>query len=191
MRTQEVAADVQAAKKDGIKRDRQDDAAGGMRFFIPAFARGDSHALLLKLRAPEGAQGRKLALVELKYKDRLSKKNVTVEVPVSVGYANSDAASAATTSPSVARTVQGFLAGEALMTAAARVGRGDMSGASALLEEREAILRNVAAQLAEPGFSRDADRLSRLRSHTAGKSTVSEPLALAMLLETAGRSHLR
>ncbi len=191
VRTQEVAADVQAAKKDGIKRDRQDDAAGGMRFFIPAFARGDSHALLLKLRAPEGAQGRKLALVELKYKDRLSKKNVTVEVPVSVGYANSDAASAATTNPSVARTVQGFLAGEALMTAAVRVGRGDMSGASALLEEREAILRNVAAQLAEPGFSRDADRLSRLRSHTAGKSTVSEPLALAMLLETAGRSHLR
>ena len=191
VRTQEVAADVQAAKKDGIKRDRQDDAAGGMRFFIPAFARGDSHALLLKLRAPEGAQGRKLALVELKYKDRVSKKNVTVEVPVSIGYANSDAASAATTNPSVARTVQGFLAGEALMTAAARVGRGDMSGASSLLEEREAILRNVAAQLAEPGFLRDADRLSRLRSHTAGKTTVSEPLALAMLLETAGRGHLR
>ena len=191
VRTQEVAADVHAAKKDGIKRDRHDDAAGGMRFFIPSFARGDSHALLLKLRAPEGAQKRKLALVELKYKDRLSKKNVTVEVPVSIDYADSDAASAATTDPSVARTVQGFLAGEALMTAAARVGENDLPGAASLLEEREAILRNVAAQLGEPGFLRDADRLARLRSHATGKTAVSEPLALAMLLETAGRSHLR
>lgn len=191
VRTQEVAADVHAAKKDGIKRDRQEDQQGGMRFFIPAFARDDSHALLLKLRAPEGAQTRKLALVELKYKDRVSKKNVTVEVPVSIGYANSDAASAATTNPNVARTVQGFLAGEALMTAAARVGQRDMAGAASLLQEREAILRNVAAQLAEPGFLRDADRLARLRTHADGKTTVNEPLALAMLLETAGHSHLR
>ena len=191
VRTQEVAADVHAAKKDGIKQDRQEDTAGGMRFFFPSFARGDSHALLLKLRAPEGAGKRKLALVELKYKDRLSKKNVTVEIPVSIDHADSDAASAATTNPSVARTVQGFLAGEALMSAAARVGRSDMAGAASLLEEREAILRNVAAQLDEPGFLRDADRLARLRSHAAGKSSVSEPLALAMLLETAGRSHLR
>ncbi|MBK8259497.1 MAG: VWA domain-containing protein [Polyangiaceae bacterium] len=191
VRTQEVAVDVQAAKKDGIKRDRQSDIEGGMRFFMPSFSKGDSHVLLLKLRAPEGTQSRKLALVELKYKDRVSKKNVTVEVPVTVAYADSDAASAATTNSSVARTVQGFLAGEALMTAAARVGKGDMTGAAQLLEEREAILRTVAAQLAEPGFLRDADRLARLRTHAGGKSSVSEPLALAMLLETAGRSHLR
>src|SRR5262249_34568885 len=157
--------DVQAVKRDGIKRDRQEDAAGGMRFFIPAFARGDSHALLLKLRAPEGAGSRKLALVELKYKDRISKKNVTVELPVNATYADSDAASAATMNPSVARTVQGFLAGEALMTAATRVGRGDSAGAATLLAEREAILRMAATQLGEPGFLRDADRLARLRSH--------------------------
>jgi hypothetical protein len=190
VRTQEVAADVHAQKRDGIKRDRQEDAAGGMRFFIPAFARADSHALLLKLRAPEGAATRKLALVELKYKDRVSKKNVTVELPVSVGYADSDAASAATANAGVARTVQGFLAGETLMTAASYVGRGNTAGAANLLEEREAILRTAATQLGEPGFLRDADRLARLRGHTSGKGTLSEPLALAMLLETAGRSHL-
>ena len=190
VRAQEVAVDVQAAKKDGIKRDRQDDAAGGMRFFIPAFARGDSHALLLKLRAPEGAGTRKIALVELRYKDRLSKKNVTVELPVSLGYAESDAASASTIDASVARTVQGFLAGEALMTAAVRVGKGDSAGAAALLEEREAILRTAAEQLHEPGFLRDANRLTRLRSHASGNDKLGEPLALAMLLETAGRSHL-
>ncbi len=190
VRTQEVAVDIQAAKR-GIKRDRQDDAAGGMRFFIPAFARGDSHALLLKVRAPEGAGTRKVALVELRYKDRLSKKNVIVELPVAADYADSDAASAATTDASVARTVQGFLAGEALMTAAVRVGSGDSTGAATLLEEREAILRTAADQLHEPGFLRDANRLLRLRSHASGNDKLGEPLALAMLLETAGRSHLR
>ncbi|MFO0588754.1 MAG: VWA domain-containing protein [Polyangiaceae bacterium] len=190
VRAQEVAVDVKAAKKDGIKRDRQDDTAGGMRFFIPAFARDDSHALLLKLRAPEGVGSRKVALVELRYKDRVSKKNVTIELPVAINYADSDAASAATMNASVARTVQGFLAGETLMTAAARVGTGDRAGASALLDERESILRTAAEQLQEPAFLRDADRLVRLRSHLGAQSTISEPLALAMLLETAGRSHL-
>ncbi|MEZ4314622.1 MAG: hypothetical protein R3F14_41940 [Polyangiaceae bacterium] len=151
-----------------------------MRFFIPAFARADSHALLLKLRAPEGTQPRKLALVELKYKDRVTKKNVTVELAVRADYAESDAASAATRDPNVSRTIQGFLAGEALMTAAARVGSGDMPAAAALLGEREAILRTAATQLAEPGFLRDADRLARLRAHASGTSTVTEPLALAM-----------
>jgi Ca-activated chloride channel family protein len=105
-------------------------------------------------------------------------------------YADSDAASAATTDASVARTVQGFLAGEALMTAAARVGSGDSAGAATLLEEREAILRTAADQLHEPGFLRDANRLLRLRSHASGNDKMGEPLALAMLLETAGRSHL-
>ena len=55
VRAQEVAADAQASKRDGIKQDRQDDGEGGMRFFIPAFSRGDSHALLLKVGAKAGA----------------------------------------------------------------------------------------------------------------------------------------
>ena len=60
VRATEIAADAQAAARDHIKQDRQDDAEGGMRFFIPAFARDDAHALLFKLQVPAGAGGARL-----------------------------------------------------------------------------------------------------------------------------------
>ncbi len=190
VRVQEVAADKQAEKRDHITKDREDDAEGGMRFFIPAFAPDDAHALLFQLSAPPGAGSKPVASIEIKYKDRLSKKNVTDEVPVTIAYADSDAASAATIDPSVARTVQGFAAGEALSQAATRIARNDRRGAMALLTEREAILRQAADTLKEPLFLKDADRLARLRQHAGSDSGVGDSLVLAMLLETAGRSHL-
>ncbi|MFS8068904.1 MAG: vWA domain-containing protein [Byssovorax sp.] len=191
VRIQEVAADKQAEKRDHITKDREDDAEGGMRFFIPAFAPDDAHALLFQLSVPPGAGSKPVASIEIKYKDRLSKKNVTDEVPVTIAYADSDAASAATIDPSVARTVQGFAAGEALSQAASRIARNDRRGAMALLTEREAILRQAADTLKEPLFLKDADRLARLRQHAGSDSGVGDSLVLAMLLETAGRSHLR
>lgn len=191
VRSMEVAADKQAEKRDKIKTDRQEDIEGGMRFFIPAFARGDSHAILLKIALPEGTNKRDVALVELKYKDRVSKKNVADEVPISLAYAGSDAESASSIEPSVARTVQGFAAGEALADASTRIARGDRQGAAALLTERESILRAAAEQLKEPLFLKDADRLARLRSHADTTSGVGDPLVLAMLLETCSRTHMR
>lgn len=190
VRAIEVAADDQAAKKDGIKRDRQDDTEGGMRFLIPAFARDDTHAMLFRLELPKGVGNRPIATIELKYKDRVARKNVADEMRVAIDYANSDADSAASMQPSVARTVQGFAAGEALLEASERISAGDSQAAIALLSEREAILRQAAATLQEPGFLRDADRLARLRSHVGATGPISEPLVLAMLLETAGRTHL-
>ena len=191
VRAVEVAADRHAQSRDHIKQNRHDDTEGGMRFFFPAFARDDSHALLLKLALPAGAAGKQVALVELKYKDRLGKRNVIEEIPVEATYADSDAASGATIDPSVARTVQGFAAGEALIEAAARIAGGDRSGAVALLAEREAILHRAAETLREPLFLRDAARLARLRGEAGHDSGLGEPLVLSMLLETAGRAHLR
>jgi len=191
VRTMEVAADAQAQARDGIERDRQDDSEGGMRFFMPAFARDDSHALLFKLSAPAGASALDLATVELKYKDRLAKKNVVDEIPIRIAFANSDAASAATINPSVARTVQGFLAGETLTQASALIAAGQRAQASGLLAEREALLRAAASSLDEPLFLRDAARLARLREHAGSDAGLGDPLVLSMLLETAGRSHLR
>ena len=190
VRVQEVAADKQAAKRDHIATDREDDAEGGMRFFIPAFAPDDAHAFLLQLSVPPGAGSKPVASIEIKYKDRLSKKNVTDELPVTIAYADSDAASAATIDPSVARTAQGFAAGEALSLAASKIAHNDRRGAVALLTERETILRQAADTLHEPLFLKDADRLARLRQHAGSDSGVGDPLVLAMLLETAGRSHL-
>lgn len=190
VRTQEVASDQQAEKRDKIKKDREDDAQGGMRFFIPAFAHDDAHALLLKLQLPAGVGNKAVATVELKYKDRLAKKNVTEEIPIALTYGNSDAESAQSADASVARTVQGFAAGETLTEAAGRIARGDRQGATAMLAERESLLRKAAETLGEPLFLKDAERLARLRSHAGTTTGVGDPLVLAMLLETAGRVHL-
>lgn len=190
VRVQEVAVDAQTQKRTGIKRDREDDAKGGMRFFFPAFARDDAHAMLFELAVPEGVGSRSLATIEIKYKDLVAKKNVADELPVQLTYAASDAASAATADASMARTIQGFAAGETLADAAARIGSGDRSGAIALLAEREGILRRAGETLGEPLFARDADRLARLRGHAGSPSGLGDPLVLAMLLETAGRVHL-
>jgi Mg-chelatase subunit ChlD len=190
-RALEVAADEHAAAHDHIAANRQEDVEGGMRFLIPGFARDDAHALLFKLQVPPGAGTRPLALVELKYKDRLVRKNVVEEVPLTLRYADSDGASGASIDASVARTAQGFAAGEALTSAAARIAAGDRAGAVAMLTEREAILRQAAATLGEPLFLRDADRLERLRGAAGSSDGLGEPLVLAMLLETAGRAHLR
>lgn len=190
VRAQEVAADQQAQKRDHIQADRQDDAKGGMRFFIPAFARDDSHAILLKLGLPPGVGARDVALIELKYKDRVGKKNAIEEIPLKITYANSDAESAGSADPSVARTVQGFAAGEALAEASRLIALGDRGRAVAILTEREGILRTAAETLGEPGFLKDAERLARLRGHAGSQAGLGDPLVLAMLLETAARSHL-
>ncbi|PIE06064.1 MAG: hypothetical protein CSA75_01500 [Sorangium cellulosum] len=190
VRAIEVAADEHAAVRDKIKKDRQDDTKGGMRFLIPAFARDDNHVMLFKVRVPAGVGKKEIASIELKYKDRVSKRNVTDEARIRINFANSDAESANSTKPTVARTVQGFAAGETLMEASRWVANGNKGRALALLIEREEILRRAADTLEEPGFKRDADRLARLRTHLGASDGMSEPLLLAMLLETAGRTHL-
>lgn len=192
VRTIEVAQDKQAEKKDHIKANRKDDVDGGMRFFIPAYARNEGHAILLKLKLPEGVGDKEIALVELKYKDRVSKKNVAEEIPIKASYADSDAASAKTIDPSVARTVQGFQAGETLMAAADAIHAGDHAKAVRLLAERVAILQAAAVELDEPLFTTDSIRLSRLTEHAGERQgPMADPLVLAMAMETAGSVHMR
>jgi Ca-activated chloride channel family protein len=188
VRAQEVSADVQAERRHGIKRDRQHDASGGMRFFMPSFARDDRHALLLALELPAGVGDRPVGSVELRYKDRLLGRNVTKEIPVRVRYGRSDAESARTIDPSVLRTVQAFAAGDTILAAAGRVDAGDRGGASRLLGERAELLARAAHDLAEPRFKEDGQRLARLATAVGG---VSDPLALAVLLRGSGTGYLQ
>lgn len=191
VRTIEVATDKQTEKRDKIKQNRQEDAEGGMRFFMPAFARDDSHSILLKLRLPEGVGMKDVALVAVKYKDRVRKKNVSEENVLKLEYANRDADSVASYDASVRRTVQGFAAGEALIKAAQLIADGDRQRAIDLLGEREGLLIHAAAMLGEPLFVQDASRLSRLRNHASGKDkNLRDPMVLAMMMETAGGVHL-
>jgi Ca-activated chloride channel family protein len=188
VRAQEVSADAHAERRHGIKRDRQQDAAGGMRFFMPSFARDDRHALLLALQLPAGVGVRAIGSIEVRYKDRLLARNVTKEIPLRVRYGHSDAESVATTDQSVLRTVQAFTAGDTILAAAARVDVGDRAGASRLLGERAELLQRAARDLAEPRFNEDGQRVARLASAVAG---VSDPLALAVLLRGSGSGYLQ
>lgn len=190
VRAIEVATDLQEEKRTKIKANRQEDMEGGMRFFIPAFARADAHSMLLKLRLPEGINSRDVATIEVKYKDRLSKKNVLEEIPLKLDYADSDLASAKSIDPAVLRSVQGFLAGETLMQAAQLMAKNDKQAAIDLLGQREGLLQHAAVTLGEPLFVQDSRRLSRLREHASAKSSLSDPLVLAMMMETAGSVHL-
>jgi Ca-activated chloride channel family protein len=146
---------------------------------------------LLQLSVPPGTGDKAIALCELKYKDRVSKNNVADEVPIKISFGDSDAASGATIDRSVARTVQGFAAGETLKEAAERVANKDRPAAIAQLEEREVILRRAADMLSEPLFLKDADRLAHLRELASTEIGVGNPLVLSLMLETASRTHLR
>ena len=191
IRAQELATDEQAKKKLGIIKDRDTDTQGGMRFFIPAFAANDGHSLLLQLKVPAGVSKKDLAMIELKYKDVVHKKNVVEEIPLSATYADSDATSAASIDPSVQKTVQGFAAGDALVLAAMKLAAGDRTGAVAVLAERESLLRTAATMLKEPAFTEEADRLKLLEEQATGTGPMSDSMLLAMVLETAGHARLR
>lgn len=188
VRAQEVSADVQAGRRERIARDRQDDAAGGMRFFMPSFARDDQHSILLALQLPAGVGDRPIGTVELRYKDRLLRKNVTRELAIRVRRAPSEAASAATVNASVQRTVQAFAAGDAILAAAERVDAGDRAAAARLLDERAQLLARASKLLGEPLFVDDGKRLARLAAAVGG---VSEALPLAILLRGSGYGYLQ
>ncbi len=193
VRAQEVAMDVNAAKKQGIARDRHEDAPGGMRFFMPAFARDDRHAILMELQIPPGTGSRPLGSVEIKYKDRLRKKNTTDELPVTVVYASNDAESSASADPSVVATVQAFLAGDSIVQAERLVDRELRLPATRLLQERAEILKRAATTLSDPRLGEDAIRLARL-SRAIGGGTDADSVRsvpLAVLLRGSAYGYLK
>ncbi len=185
VRSQEVAIDGRE-KKRGIAADRDMDATGGMRFFIPAFARADRHATVMTLQLPPGAGERSIASVEVRYKDRLLGKNVTRELPVRLRWARSDAEGAATANAGVERMSQAFEAGEAILAAAEDVDRGDRVGARAVLDERAQVLRRASEALAEPMLAEDGARLERLANAVGGTGQMNDPLALVVMLRGSG-----
>jgi Ca-activated chloride channel family protein len=190
VRSQEVAIDKAEQTKHGITADRQTDAEGGMRFFIPAFARGDRHSTMLTVQLPPGATERAIASVEVRFKDRVLGKNVTREVPLKMRWAASDADSAATEDASVQKMAQAFAAGEAILAAAESVDHGDRAGARKLLDERAQVLRQASDALHEPMLAEDAGRLTRLAAAVGGDQQVADPLPLVVMLRGSGYGYL-
>lgn len=191
VRAQEVAVDKNAAKKQGIARDRQEDAVGGMRFFMPAFAKDDRHAILMQVRVPAGTGERPLASVEVKYKDRIKKKNVTDELAVKIAFAKDDAESAASANASVVSTVQAFNAGDSIVQAERMVDAGQRVEAMRLLQERAELLKRAAVTLGEARLGEDAIRLARLSRAVGGDGQVKDALPLAVLLRGSAYGYLK
>ena len=190
VRAQEVAMDKNAEKK-GIKRDRQEDAVGGMRFFMPAFAKDDRHAILMQVEVPPGTGERPFATVEVKYKDRIRKKNVTDEISVKLEYAKDDAESARSAEPSVVATAQAFLAGDSIVAAERLVDGQNRLAAMRLLQERAELLKRAAVTLNEARLGEDALRLARLSRAVGGPGQVKDALPLAVLLRGSSYGYLK
>lgn len=190
VRAQEVAVDKNVAKHAGIAQDRKDDAEGGMRFFMPAFARADRHAMLVELELPAGVGERAIGSVEIRYKDLLRKKNVTEEIPLRVGYAGSDAESAKTINASVVATTQAFSAGDAILRASDFAAGGARDRAATMLRERADLLQRAATSLSEPRLGEDAARLTRLASIVTGETAI-DPVPLAVLLRGSAYGYLK
>ncbi len=191
VRQQELAVDADLKTRDKIALDRQIDATGGMRFFVPAFARDDRHAMLLTLHLPSGVGERAIGSVEVRYKDRLRKRNVTEEIAVKIRYAESDASSAATVNSSVAATTQAFAAGDAILSAAGYVDRGDRREAAKILDERAALLERAAVSLNEPSLAEDGLRLARLSHAVDGAQRLEAARSLTVMLRGSSYGYLR
>jgi Ca-activated chloride channel family protein len=176
VRRQEIALDRQTEERDGIARDRQRDDRGGMRFFIPAFARDDHHATVIVLDVPRGMGDRSIGTVEVRYKDRLRKRNAVEELPIRK------------MNRSVAGTAEAFAAGDSILHAAHDVERGQVAAATARLAAASAQLEAAAVRLEEPQLSDDAQRLAALASALQDGRT--GPVPLAVLLRGSGYGYL-
>ena len=147
--------------------------------------------MLLTLKVPGGLGERAIASIEIRYKDRLRKKNVTEELPLRIKFAKGEAESAGTISKTVAATAQAFTAGDEILRAAALIDVGDRASAAKLLTERQRLLERASTTLGEPKLLEDAARLGRLSTAVLGTTQVEEPLALAVMLRGSGYGYLR
>jgi len=192
VRATEVAIDHSAAHRDGIARDRQEDREGGMRFFIPGFARDDQHTILLRLRLPPGSNGSELSVadLELRYKDRILGRNGGEERRVAVTYAPNRAAAMATQDRDVRRAVLSFRTGEALSRVATHIAAGEQPRALAILHERSALLQGAAEQLDDATLRAEAHRLDAFRAMLASQG-IGNRLMLGAIVQRASSGMMR
>jgi Ca-activated chloride channel family protein len=187
VRRQEIAVDRQTKQRDGIARDRQHDEEGGMRFFVPAFARDDHHATLIDLEVPAGVGGRALGSVEVRYKDRLRKRNTVEKIAVRATLSASDEAAAAV-NRSIAGTIELFAAGDSILRASRDVEHGQLRAAGDRLSAASARLQAASLRLGERQLSRDAERVDTLVA--ALQEGRIGPLPLAVLMRGAGYGYV-
>lgn len=168
VKADEKKIDARVAEELGIVRDRQrdDDREPGIKMLIPNFHRGDSHVILVEVTVPQGAesQSRKVADVHLKYKDLTRPANRVASTSSSVSYTTELAESVGSIDRGVKKNLLGFQTGEALRTAADRMGRGDVAGAVRVVDERMVVLGVAAREWNDRDLDRDGRLLDRYKT---------------------------
>ena len=161
VRAEERHIDRKLYSELGIAPDRQRDADEGIRMLIPHFFSGDAHVVLLQLWVPPGGEPRRLARVELRYKDLLQRRNGHERARARVAYSDDPDAVARAISRPVKKNLLGFRAGEALLRAAELVQAGRADRAAAMVAEQARLFRAAGSAWSDAQLERDAALLER------------------------------
>jgi Ca-activated chloride channel family protein len=165
VKAEERAVDRKVAEELGISTDRQrikDEP--GIKLLIPSFYRGDSHVVMLELSVPRGRGQRKLADVELKYKDLVRRANGLQTASCAVTYTPNRQEMIASINRGVKKNLLGFQTGEALQTAAALVEQGRVAEAVKRVDERMVVLGAAAREWRDRDLDHDGMLLDRYKS---------------------------
>jgi len=130
-----------------------------------------------------------IAAVEIRYKDRLRKRNAVKEIAVNGTFAATAQESSTKINRNVATTVEAFAAGDAVLHAADHVACGDVKGAIYRLEIAAARLTTAALKLDDSRLTRDASRLTSLVGLLKDETTAQLPLAVLLRGSAYGYLH--
>jgi len=162
----EVATDQRIARNTGIAADRQRDENGGVRFLLPAFRLGDEHTFLLQIKVPPGKGTRELATVELRYKDRITLRNVSMTGTRSARYAESAQAADASRVAAVAVADARGRSAAALQRASEYLDPANLAAIRGELYSAASRLQAVADWTGDAALHADSRRLHSLANLT-------------------------
>ena len=180
----EKKIDRKVSEELGIAPNRQNaPEEPGIKMLIPAIYRGDSHIVMLEIKAPpQGFASAltknapdtaantldpdvcKLADVYVKYKDLVHPANREARAVSSVRYTPSKDEMIYSVNRSVKKNLLGFQTGEALTQAAHSIEQGRIGEAIAHVEERRNVVSIAAQQWQDADLSSDGKLLDRYKA---------------------------
>lgn len=180
----EKKIDRKVSEELGIAANRQNaPEEPGIKMLIPAIYRGDSHIVMLEIKAPP--QGLNpvmtkstaevaanpinpnictLASVFVKYKDLIHPANREARATASVSYTPSKDEMIYSVNRSVKKNLLGFQTGEALTQAARSIEQGRIGDAIAQVEERRNVVSIAAQKWQDSDLNRDGKLLDRYKA---------------------------
>ncbi len=178
----EKKIDRKVSEELGIAPNRQNaPEEPGIKMLIPAIYRGDSHIVMLEIKAPpqnpdlikNAANSADkpinpnictLANVYVKYKDLIHPANRETQATASVSYTPSKDEMIYSVNRGVKKNLLGFQTGEALTQAARSIEQGRIGDAIAQVEERRNVVSVAAQQWQDSDLNRDGRLLDRYKA---------------------------